>query len=158
MQEIQLKTCCPTNKTIMIFVEGTIMKHKSWLTLYNHASYTPIGNSVTIIRGWVEQGANIVYCTSRRGGQAKTIADLLIKHGFVGTKLVFRSKHETYAKLVELITPDILIEDDCKSIGGTWQMCITKVRPEIKRGIISIAVKEFGGIDELPVHLSDFSN
>lgn len=78
------------------------------------------------------------------------------KYGFAGTKLVFRSKHETYAKLVELIMPDILIEDDCKSIGGSWQMCITKVQPEIKKRILSITVKEFGGIDELPLRLSDF--
>jgi len=37
-------------------------------------------------------------------------------------------------------------------------MCITKVRPEIKEKIISVVVKEFGGIDNLPINISDFSN
>jgi len=158
MEEIKMSEYHVTNKTIMVFAEGTILKPKSWLSIYNHDSYIPIGKSVFIIRGWVEQGANIIYCTSRRGKQAQTIANILIRNGFAGTKLLFRSKRETYTELVELIQPDILIEDDCKSIGGTWQMCITKVRPEIKEKIISVVVKEFGGIDDLPINISDFSN
>jgi len=46
-----------------------------------------------------------------------------------------------------------LIEDDCKSIGGAWQMCITKVKPEIKKNIVSIIVPEFKGIDNLPTDI-----
>ena len=47
--------------------------------------------------------------------------------------------------------PDILIEDDCESIGGKVEMTYTHIKPEVKRSIKSIPVKEFGGID----HLSD---
>ena len=50
---------------------------------------------------------------------------------------------------MEAVKPDVLIEDDCKSIGGPRQMCITHVSPEVKRGITSIVVREFRGIDHL---------
>ncbi len=46
--------------------------------------------------------------------------------------------------------PDVLIEDDCESIGGAGEMVITHVKPEIKTKIKSFAVKEFEGIDHLP--------
>jgi len=45
----------------MIFVEGTILKPKSWLSLYKHNAYVPIGNSVKIIEMWEKQGANIIF-------------------------------------------------------------------------------------------------
>jgi hypothetical protein len=45
------------------------------------------------------------------------------------------------------------MEDDCESIGGTEQMTITRVRPDIKNRIKSIVVKENGGIDHLPDNL-----
>ncbi len=32
-------------------------------------------------------------------------------------------------------------------------MCITKVKPEIKKNIVSIVVPEFKGIDSLPLTL-----
>lgn len=158
MEEIKLSEYKVTDKTIMVFAEGTVLKPKSWLSIYNHNSYVPIGNSVLITRSWAEQGANIIYCTSRRGKKAQVIAEILKKYGFAGTKLIFRNKRETYTVLVESIQPDILIEDDCKSIGGAWQMCITKVQPVIKENILSIVVKEFDGIDDLPICVSDFGN
>ena len=45
---------------------------------------------------------------------------------------------------------DVLIEDDCESIGGQAEMTITYVSPEKKKQIKSIPVPEFGGIDHLP--------
>jgi len=134
----------------MIFAEGTILKPKSLFSLYNHNSYIPIGDAVDIIKGWQQQGADIIYCTSRRGKQAKNMATLLLKYGFVGSKLYYREKAEKYKSVVEMVRPDVLIEDDCKSIGGSWQMGITYVEPRIKSTIQSIVVKEFKGIDHLP--------
>ncbi|MFH1191885.1 MAG: hypothetical protein V1655_00215 [bacterium] len=46
--------------------------------------------------------------------------------------------------------PNILIGDDCESIGGAGEMTITNLKPEIKKKIKSVVVKEFGGIDYLP--------
>lgn len=144
--------------TIMIFTEGTILKPQSWLTLYSHNSYVPIGRAVELIKSWEEQGANIVYCTSRKKKAANDMADILKKYGFAGTFLTAREPKESYADIVEVLQPDILIEDDCKSIGGAWQMCITKVSPQIKQKIKSIVVPEFKGIDHLPREIDKLKN
>lgn len=153
MKKIHLNTKEHADLTIMIFVEGTILKPKTWLSLYSHNSYVPIGNAVNIINSWQQQGANIIYCTSRKSKHADNIADNLKKHGFSGAYLVARELKESYAELVEAVQPDVLIEDDCKSIGGAWQMCITKVNSELKRKIKSVIVPEFKGIDNLSVNI-----
>lgn len=157
MECIPLEKASQTDITIMIFVEGTLLKPKSWFNLYDHKSYLPIGNCVEIVKEWQRQGANIIYCTSRKGEQAKDIAILLKKYGFAGAELYYRSKGEEYKDIIERIQPNVLIEDDCKSIGGAWQMCITKVVPQIKEKIVSIVVGEFKGIDDLPRNISAFT-
>jgi len=144
--------------TIMIFTEGTILKPRSWSALYNHNAYIPIGESVRKIKRWQEQGAKIIYCSSRKKKQARSMAELLKKFGFVGEFLVVREKNEKYKDIVEKIEPDILIEDDCKSIGGSWQMCITNVNAELKQRILSIVVPEFKGIDILPDCIDELKN
>lgn len=150
MKQIFMNEDYNAGLTIMIFVEGTILKPKSWWSLYNHKSYIPIGNAAKIIAGWREQGANIIYCTSRKKKHAYDIANLLKNYGFIGSFLAVRDEKEKYKDIVETLKPNILIEDDCKSIGGTWQMCISKVEPKIKESIVSIVVPEFQGIDNLP--------
>ncbi|HOE09480.1 MAG TPA: hypothetical protein PLV89_11495, partial [Treponemataceae bacterium] len=100
---------------------------------------------------WYKQGADIIYLTSRkRKIQVVTIADILGRNNFAPGILISREGNEMYKDIVESVKPDILIEDDCRSIGGKWQMCITYVKPDIKRRIKSIVVKEFQGIDHLP--------
>ena len=141
---------------IMIFTEGTVLKPKSSISLYDLANYVPIGNSVDIIKSWQEQGAEIVYCTSRKKEkQVNEIAELLKKYGYAGTKLYFRGVKEKYKNIVQTVMPDFLIEDDCKSIGGSWQMCITYVEASMKNRIKSIVVNEFKGIDRLPTQIME---
>lgn len=149
MRRILLNAEYRTGLTIMVFAEGTILKPASWLSLYNHNNYIPIGNSVEIIKSWYKQGANIIYCTSQRKRNADDMANLLKEYGFVGAFLAAREPKESYKDIVEALRPNILIEDDCKSIGGAWQMCITRVNSEIKKSIVSIVVREFKGIDSL---------
>jgi len=153
MKKIMLNTGHHINLTIMVFIEGTILKPKSWLSLYNHNAYLPIGNAVKIIESWQEQGASIVYCTSRKNNKADDMAALLKRCGFTGAFVAAREPKESYKNIVETVQPDILIEDDCRSIGGAWQMCITKVKPEIRKNIVSIIVPEFKGIDNLPTDI-----
>ena len=52
--------------------------------------------------------------------------------------------------MAERETPDILIEDDCESIGGEKEMTYPHIREDLKSKIKSLVVKEFGGIDHLP--------
>jgi len=85
MRKILLNAEYHTGLTIMVFVEGTIIKPKSWFSLYNHNAYIPIGNAVKMIKSWQQQGANIIYCTSRKKKQANDIAVLLKRYGFTGT-------------------------------------------------------------------------
>lgn len=72
--------------------------------------------------------------------------------------MYYRSENEKYKDIIEEVEPNILIEDNCRSIGGKWQMCITYVKPEVKEKIKSIVVNEFAGIDELPLLLSELYN
>lgn len=141
---------------IMIFTEGTVLCHKDLINLLKFATYIPIGDCINKIGSWERQGAEIIYCTSRRSKvQVAAIAEVLKRHGFPGSRLYYRGKGERYKHVIEAVIPDILIEDDCKSIGGIRQMCITHVRAEIKAGIKSVVVSEFKGIDDLPGLLSD---
>jgi predicted peroxiredoxin len=140
---IQLAQGNNNDITIMIFTEGTVLKPRSLFALFDHKAYQPIGNCVSLINKWNQQGAEIVYCTSRRKKQAMEVAEILYKYHFAGTALYYRETGQTYKDLVEQVIPHILIEDDCRSIGGSWQMCITKVEPQVKAKIISIVVKEF---------------
>lgn len=149
MAFIKLSDKIHADTKIMIFAEGTILKAKSFFTIYHHKCYHPIGNAVALIAKWAEQGAEIVYCTSRRGKQAMEMAELLQGYGFRGTRLYYRDQGQRYQDIVETVQPHVLIEDDCKSIGGSWQMCITYVAPQKKRAIHSIIVTEFQGIDAL---------
>jgi hypothetical protein len=75
----------------------------------------------------------------------------------VGKKLYYRAKNEKYKDIAEELLPNIIIEDDCRSIGGKWQMTITYVQKEIKSKIKSIIVKEFDGIEQLPNNLKELS-
>ena len=54
--------------------------------------------------------------------------------------------------------PDILIEDDCESIGGKPQMTYPHISPNKKELIKSIVVREFSGIDNLPDNLEILKN
>ena len=144
------------NIKVLIFTEGTLIGPRNVLQHFNHASYVPIGNSNDKTNDWYKQGADIFYLTSRKKEkQIVPIADILKKYNFAPGVLICREENEKYKDIVENIKPDILIEDDCRSIGGKWQMCITYVNPEIKRKIKSIVVKEFKGVDHLPSMVVD---
>lgn len=141
---------------IMIFTEGTVLGHKRIIDMFSHKKYHPIKNCVEKIKKWEEQGAHIVYLTStRKMNSVKSIQNILLSHGFPGSFLYYRTRNDKYRDIAEALMPNILIEDNCKSIGGAWQMVITYVNQEIKNKIHSIVVEEFHGIDSLPDNLTD---
>lgn len=112
-------------------------------------------NSVAKIQTWVNQGAEIYYLTSRkRFSEVNQIKNILISYGFPGKGLFYRAGREKYQDIAELLMPRIIIEDDCKSIGGKWQMTITYIQEDIKNSIKSIVIKEFEGIEHLPNKLN----
>ena len=148
-----------TKLKIMIFTEGTVLGPHNKLKMFRFSEYAPIGNCVRKIAAWKQQGAEIVYCTSRRSGkQVKTIAALLDWYTFAGSRLYYREGGQTYGDIVLEIRPDILIEDNCIGIGGAKEMCITQAEPELKSIITSVVVAEFMGIDHLPEMISEWKD
>ena len=153
---------------IMVFLHGTIIMHANAVDCPRHervqqviegedsvsdfASYVPVGNAAKKLCEWQEQGADISYFTFRTA--AKDIEQdksVLRRHGFPDGEVFYRRDGQQYKDIAERIMPDILIEDDCESIGGQEQMIYPHIKPELQARIESIVIKEFSGID----HLSD---
>lgn len=153
---------------ILIFTEGTLIMHQGARgysrvdiveqvrsgtdsTIYNWSTYIPIGNSVDKLHKWESQGVKIQYLTSRtKPSEVDDIRSVLKKYGFPEGQLFFRRKGVEYKDVAEKFMPDVLIEDDCESIGGIEEMTYTHIRPDLKKKIKSIVVKEFEGVDHLP--------
>lgn len=157
---------------ILVFLRSTLIMHKSAKgksreervqqvenkdsSVLDYASYIPVGNANEKLKSWEKQGAEILYLSSH-----ETVKDVekdksvLEKYDFPKGQTFYRQNGESYKNIAEKITPNVLIENDCESIGGEKEMTITFVKPEIKHKIKSIVVKEFGGIENLPDKLED---
>lgn len=137
---------------ILIFTEGTIIMHSSDNKIEDYASYIPVKNAVSKVKQWKNQGYDISYITSRQTPEeVKIIEDVLEKHNFPEGTLYFRKEDEEYKDVVARVKPNILIEDNCESIGAEEIIC-HHLDPALK--ITCIVVPEFGGIDHLPDILS----
>lgn len=126
---------------------------------YDFASYIPVGHAVEKLINWKRQGAVILYLTSRRIKiEIEAIRTVLKKYNFPdANNLYFRQQGEDYKDVAERLMPDIIVEDDCESIGGEIEMTYPHIRENLKKKIKSIVVKEFGGINHLSDNLSDLS-
>jgi hypothetical protein len=159
---------------ILIFLHGTLIMHKSAknktreervkqvmdgdLSVHDYASYIPVGNAVEKLKSWQSQGAEILYLSSHETAEdVEKDKSVLEKYGFPKGQIFYRQNGESYKGIAEKIIPDVLIEDDCESIGGEKEMTITFVKPEIKQKIKSIVVKEFSGIDNLSDNIKEIT-
>jgi len=123
----------------------------------DYAHYVVIGNANEKVKKWFNQGAEIIYVTSRKEyKEIQDIQNLLNENNFPKGKLEYREQNEEYKDVGEKIMPDILIEDDCESIGGEKEMVYPHIKSELKGKINSVVVKEFEGIDRLPDNISEF--
>lgn len=155
---------------ILVFTEGTILMHSSGAhvsretrveqvkdkekSVHNYSTYVPIGNAIQKLNTWSTKGAKIYYITSRKTPEeVQQIQSVLHRNGFPEGELLCRQSGEEYKDVAERLIPDVLIEDDCESIGGIPEMTYTNIKPEMKSKIIHYPVKEFGGIDHLPNEL-----
>lgn len=125
-------------------------------SVLDYITYIPIGNAVKKLIRWKKQGAVIIYLSSHEVLEDVRKDKLVLnKFKFPQGKIIYRKDGETYKNIAEKIIPDILIEDDCESIGGKKEMTITFIKSNIKKKIKSIVVKEFSGIDNLPDQIND---
>ena len=134
---------------IMIFIEGTTFYTRPFLFLFTKYGYKPIGNAVNTVNALYDAGHQIYLCSYVRKLRYSFIKSIVDFYGMNYTEILCRGKSEKYSEIVERLKPDILIEDDCKSIGGLKECCITDVKEEIKKDIQSIIVPEFAGIDNI---------
>ncbi len=122
----------------------------------------PAGCAVEKLQAWQRQGAEILYLTSRTlPDEIEDIRANLRKFGFPEGELFFRQEGEAYKDVAERVLPDVIVEDDCESIGGEVEMIYPRIQPDIQARIKSIVVPEAGGIDHLPDDLAmlrDFRN
>jgi hypothetical protein len=140
-----------TMKRIMIFIEGTTFYTKPFLFLFSIKGYEPLGKSIKIINDLFNRGNEIYLCSYVRKNRYHFIKSIMDYYKVNYTEILCRAKGEQYSDLVERICPDILIEDDCSSIGGEKEWCITNVKEDIRKNIKSIIVKEFKGIDSIEI-------
>jgi len=160
---------------ILVFTEGTVLLEPNLKNLTREErvawsknaerplpedffkNYIPNGQAVEKLRSWKNQGAEIFYLTSRKTPkQVKDIKKVLKRYDFPDHKnLLFRRESEEYRDVAKRLMPDIIVEDDCESIGGEEEMTHTHIRPELKKGIKLVSVPEFGGIDHLPDRIEE---
>lgn len=158
---------------ILIFTEGTLLipaagkgfsreemvKQNLAGEVYfaDFGNYVPAGKALEKVTKWHNQGTEIHYLTSRtQATEVEAIRKVLTRFHFpTPENLHYRQDNQSYANVAEQIKPDILIEDDCESIGGEVEMTFPHINEEIKPKIKSIVVKEFAGIDDLPNTLEE---
>jgi hypothetical protein len=155
---------------IMVFLHGTTIMHRGALgrargervrqviereaSVRDFSSYVPVGEAVRKIRGWAQQGAQIVYMSSHQtDDDLEQDREVLRRYGFPQGEVQFRRGGEEYRDAAERVMPDVIIEDDCESIGGETEMIYPQIEAELRGKIRSIVVKEFMGIDHLPDEL-----
>lgn len=160
---------------IMIFLHGTIIMQKSGLgvsreerveqvknnesSVLDYGNYIPVGHSAEKLNYWHEKGAEIIYLSSHKNEEdIKKDIQVLTKYNFPKGPVLYRKKNQTYAFAAEKVMPNILIEDDCESIGGEVEMTYPHINIDKRKQIKSIVVKEFSGIDHLPNSLEELKN
>jgi hypothetical protein len=151
----------------MVFLQGTALMHRSAVgksreervrqvvegeeSVRDFASYLPVEDAPRKLRDWARQGAEVVYLSSHTdSADVETDRSVLRRHGFPEGPILYRRPGETYADVAESWLPDVLIEDDCGSIGGGPEMTYPHLRPEAKARVRSVVIKEFGGFSDLP--------
>jgi hypothetical protein len=152
---------------VLIFLHGTAIMHSTGVgrtreervrqvrvgrdpALRDYGAYVPVDGVVAKLRRWRDQGAEIEYLSSHRNlNDVAKDAAVLETHSFPPGRILARQSGESYGDVAGREMPDVLIEDDCESIG-TDQITHPQIGPDLRARITSIIVPEFGGIEHLP--------
>jgi hypothetical protein len=152
---------------ILVFLHGTTIMHRTAVghtreerveqvqrrdpSVADYAAYVPVGEAVAKLARWHQQGAQICYLSSHRKPEDVAKDAAVLEHfGFPAGEVLFRGPGESYADVARLAMPQVLIEDDCESIGGEVEMTYPHLRPSEQARITGIVVREFEGIEHLP--------
>lgn len=156
---------------VLVFLQGTVLMHAAAAgvpraarvqqvrerdaSVRDSAGYLPTEHAVEKLRGWHEQGAEIGYLSAHRApAEVELDRAVLERHGFPAGPVHCRAPGETYGELVAADPPDVLIEDDCESIGAA-EITVWQLPDGLRRRIRSVVVPEFGGLGHLPDALEE---
>jgi len=158
---------------ILVFLHGTSIMHAAGLGLglgreervrqsreretsvldfasLDFASYVPTDRAVEKLNSWARHGAQIEYLSSHRTREDVAIDEqVLASHGFPIGPVHWRADAESYEEIVRRVGPDLVVEDDCESIGGAGQTVASKLGGE-QGAVPCCIVPEFGGLGHLP--------
>jgi hypothetical protein len=152
---------------ILVFTHGTSVMHgeaqsasreervrqsqQRSSSVFDLSSYVPVEHAREKLWRWHDQGARIAYLGPSRRPENMEKNERMLRHlDFPPGPLHHRGPDETYAQVVERLAPDVLIEDDCGSIGGEAEMATPHMSAAGRAHTACIVVPEFGGIDHLP--------
>ena len=123
-------------------------------SVLDFGSYVAVDGAGRKLITWVGQGAEISYLSSHRDEPDVALDRAVLERlEFPPGQVWFRRAGQEYSDVVEEIHPDVLVEDDCESIGGANDMTYPNLNVQAKARVHSIVVAEFGGIDHLPDRL-----
>jgi hypothetical protein len=152
---------------ILVFLHGTSIMHAAAgrvsreervrqvrdrdPTVRDFESYVPTPGAVEKISQWCHRGATVEYFSShRREGDIAADRKVLGRHGFPGGPVHSRAAGESYGVAVERLHPDLVVEDDCESIGGDRETIAAQLIPTARLSIACVVLPEFSGLDQLP--------
>jgi hypothetical protein len=141
---------------LLVFLHGTVLIHAGGVgvtrservaqvrakhpTVREYAAYVPIGEAVAKLHRWQDAGAVVDYLSSHRNPDDVALDALVLRaHGFPAGRVFARRPGETYGDIAGREAPDVLIEDDCESIGAnqiTYSQIPSAARACIKSIII----------------------
>jgi hypothetical protein len=151
---------------LLVFLHGTVLMHGGAVdvtraervaqvraqhpTVGEYAAYVPVGDAVAKLRRWEDAGAVVDYLNSHRNPDDVALDVAVLRtYAFPSGRVLARLPGETYGEVAGREAPDVLIEDDCESIGAD-QITYPQIPLAARAHIKSIIVPEFGGIDHLP--------
>jgi hypothetical protein len=152
---------------ILVFLHGTAIMHRTAAgrpradrvrqsrqrdrSVLDFASYVPTEAAVEKVRAWQRHGAAISYLSSHRdAADVELDRAVLAAHGFPAGTVFAREPGESYAETARRAGADIVVEDDCESIGGRSQTIAAGLAATPGRAVTSVIVPEFGGLAHLP--------
>jgi hypothetical protein len=152
---------------ILVFLHGTAIMHRTAVgrpraervrqsrqadrSVLDFASYVPTEAAVEKVRTWHGHGAAISYLSSHRdAADVELDRAVLTAHGFPAGPVLSREPGESYADVARRAGADILVEDDCESIGGRSRTVAADLAAAPGRAVTSVIVPEFGGLAHLP--------
>lgn len=115
------------------------------------ADYVPTPGTAGKLAAWHRHGAIVVYLSShRREDDIRADESVIRRHGFPAGPVHGRRPDEDYGPLVERLGLDVLVEDNCESIGGADQTCAAQLSEAGRRSVLCIVLPEFSGLAGLP--------